>query len=233
MKKISIAFVSIVAMAGVASAQQKGSGAAPAGGAAAGVKAGAGAGAGSAAAGAKVDAKAGAGGAAAGSAAAAAPAMEMPKPPPEIAAALKAMGPSAKCTGTGLGPDMKTEVPFKGTMTHKSDLDGWWIHGSVNATMGTGKTAMKFKLEMYQTYDAKMGKWRVTGVSNDGGNMVGTGDMKDGKWESTSDMWSNMGQAMMREHGDMTDKKAGMHMWGEASMDKGKTWNKMYDMTCK
>ncbi|HSD86557.1 MAG TPA: hypothetical protein VLB44_03545 [Kofleriaceae bacterium] len=223
MKKISIAFVSIVAMAGVAGAQQKGSGAAPAGGAAAGAKAGAG----SAAAPAKPDAKAGAGGAAA-----AAP-MEMPKPPAEIAAALKAMGARANCTGTGVGPDMKTEVPFKGTMTHKSDLDGWWIHGSVNATMGTGKTAMKFKLEMYQTYDPKMGKWRITGVSNDGGNMAGTGDMKDGKWESTSDLWTNMGQAMMREHGDMTDKKAGMHMWGEASMDKGKTWNKMYDMTCK
>jgi len=236
MKKISIAFVSIVAMASVASAQQKGSGAAPAGGAAAGAKAPAGAG--SAAAGAK--AGAGAGSAAAGAkagagGAAAAPAapMEMPKPPAEIAAALKAMGARANCTGTGVGPDGKTEVPFKGTMTHKSDLDGWWIHGSLNATMGTGKAAAKFKLEMYQTYDAKMGKWRVSGVSNDGGNMAGTGDMKDGKWESTSDLWTNMGQMMMREHGDMTDKKAGMHMWGEASMDKGKTWNKMYDMTCK
>jgi hypothetical protein len=219
MNKISITLFSIVAMAGVASAQQKGSGAAPAGGAAAGAKAGAGAG--SAAAGAK-----------AGAGSAAAP-MAMPKPPAEIAAALKAMGARANCTGTGVGPDGKTEVPFKGTMTHKSDLDGWWIHGSLNATMGTGKTAAKFKLEMYQTYDAKMGKWRVTGVSNDGGNMAGTGDMKDGKWESTSDLWTNMGQMMMREHGDMTDKKAGLHMWGEASMDKGKTWNKMYDMTCK
>jgi hypothetical protein len=30
----------------------------------------------------------------------------------------------------------------------------------------------------------------------------------------------------------MTDPKAGMKMWGEMSMD-GKTWTKVYEMTCK
>jgi hypothetical protein len=42
-----------------------------------------------------------------------------------------------------------------------------------------------------------------------------------------------MGAGMFKDHGDMTDKKVGMHMWGEMSMDKGKTWVKVYDMTCK
>ena len=218
MKKISIAMFSIIAMAGVASAQGKGS-------AAAGAKVDAKAG--GAAVGAKVDAKADA-------KAPATPAMEMPKPPAEIAATLKMMGAHQNCTGTAMGgPDMKTEMKFKGAITHKSDLDGWWIHDSMTGTAGEGKAAMKFKMEGYMTYDSKLGKWRTTSVMNDGGNMAGTADMKDGKFESQSDAWSNMGKGMMKEHGDMTDKKVGMHMWGEMSADGGKTWNKVYDMTCK
>jgi hypothetical protein len=217
MKKISIAMFSIIAMAGVASAQGKGS---AAGGA--GVKVDAKVGAGAA----KADAKAGA--------AAATPAMEMPKPPAEIAAALKEMGAHKNCTGTGMGgPDMKTEMKFKSSMNNKSDLGGWWIHMSMNGTMGEGKASGKFMMESYQTWDAKMGKWRISGVMNDGSNMAGTADMKDGKYESQADVWSDMGKATMKEHGDMTDKKVGMHMWGEMSMDGGKTWNKVYDMTCK
>ena len=228
MKKISMAMFSIIAMAGVASAQGKGSAAATAG------------------AGVKVDAKAatgaaagatGAAGAAVGGAAkvgaAADVKMEMPKPPAEIAASLKEMGAHKTCTGSGLGPDMKTEMKFKASMNNKSDLGGWWIHMSMNGTMGEGKNSAKFLMESYSTYDTKMGKWRVSGVMNDGGNMAGTADIKDGKYESQADVWSNMGKAMMKEHGDMTDKKAGMHMSGEMSMDGGKTWMKLYDMTCK
>jgi hypothetical protein len=239
MNKISIALFSIVAMAGVASAQQaKGSGAAPAAGAKVDAKAG------GAAAGAKVDAKAGAGagsaaaaGKAGGAAAAGAPAapaaMEMPKPPAEIKDTLKAEGARNTCTGTGLGMDMKTEVKFKGTVTRKADLDGWWIHESMTGTMGEGKTKGTMKMESYMTYDTKLGKWRTLSVMNDGGQMVGTADMKDGKLEATSDTMGAMGAGMFRDHGDMTDKKAGTHMWGEMSMDKGKTWTKVYEQTCK
>jgi hypothetical protein len=63
--------------------------------------------------------------------------------------------------------------------------------------------------------------------------MVGTADMKDGKLEATWDTMGGMGAGMFKDHGDMTDKKVGTHMWGEMSMDKGKTWTKVYDMTCK
>ena len=231
MKKISIALFSMLAMAGVASAQQ----------AAGGVKV-------DAKAGAKVDTKA-ATGAAAGAAGGAAKAaggvtaaaganagaaMEMPKPPAEIAATMKAIGASAKCTGTAMGgADMKTEMKFKGAVTRKTDLDGWWIHESMTGTAGEGKASMKFKMENYMTFDSKSGNWRTSAVMNDGGNMAGTATMKDGKWESQSDAWSSMGKGMMKEHGDMTDKKVGMHIWGEMSMDGGKTFNKVYDMTCK
>lgn len=258
MKKISIALFSIVAISGVASAQQaksSGAGSASAGvGASAGVKTdaktGVGATAGSAAAGAKGatgaatgaagsaagGAKAGAGAAtgAAGTATAqAGAAMEMPKPPAEIAATIKMAGARNNCKGSGLGPDMKSEMKFTGSITRKAALDGWWVHESMTGTVGQGKTAAKLKMESYMTFDSKLGKWRAVAVMNDGTQMVGTADFKDGKLEATWDTQGGMGAGMFRDHGDMTDKKVGMHMWGEMSMDKGKTWTKVYDMTCK
>jgi hypothetical protein len=84
------------------------------------------------------------------------------------------------------------------------------------------------------TWDAKAAKWRSVGMGNDGTLMVGTADMKDNKFESVSDSYGGMmGNGKFREHGDMTDPKAGMKMSGEMSMDGGKTWNKVYEMTCK
>ena len=256
MKKISIALFSIVAMAGVASAQQKGAGT---GSAAAGVgagvkvdaKTGAAAGAAKGATGTATGAAKGATGTATGTAKAGAgaatggasggavatgqagAAMEMPKPPAEVAAMVKMAGARDTCKGTGLGMDMKSEVPFKGTLTRRVELDGWWIHETMTGTIGTGRAAGKMKMESYMTYDPKIAKWRTLAVMNDGSQMVGTAEIKDGKLEAQSDTVGGMGSGMFRDHGDMTDKKVGMHIWGEMSMDKGKTWTKVYDMTCK
>jgi hypothetical protein len=234
MKKISIALFSIVAMAGVASAQQaKGS---AAGGATvnagATVKAGAG-GATGAAGSAAGAAKTGAGAATGSATAQAGAAMEMPKPPAEVKDYVKMAGAHNNCKGTGLGMDMKSEVKFTGSVNRKADLDNWWVHESMTGTMGEGKTKATMKMEAYMTYDTKMGKWRMVSVMNDGTQMVGTADFKDGKLEAVSDTTGPMGAGMFKDHGDATDKKAGMHMWGEMSMDKGKTWTKVYDMTCK
>jgi hypothetical protein len=229
MKKFSITMVSLVTMAGFALAQPKtDSKAGSAGGAAAtgaGATMKAGAGTGSAAA-----PKAGA-----GSAAAPAPApMAMPKPPTEIKDTLKAMGTRQNCTGvTWGGADGKTEMKMKGTGTNALALDGWWIKGTATMTMGEGKAKSTLKIESYMTWDAKAGTWRSVGVANDGSVMVGTATMKDGKFDSMSDMFGGMmGNGKFREHGDMTDPKAGMKMTGEMSTD-GKTWNKVYEMTCK
>lgn len=224
MKTFSITMISVLAMSGVALAQgtAKGSGAAGA----------------TVGAGATVQAKTGAtttAGAKAGATAqtGAAVKMEVPKPPAEIAASLKAMGARGRCTGTGLGHDMKTMVDFKGVTTNKKTLDGWWIQSSMTGTVGKGKTSTKMKMESYMTYDTAAGKWRTLGVMNDGSSMQGWAEMKDGKWEGTSEMTGPMGSGQFREHGDMTNPKAGMTMWGEISMDKGKTWIKVYEMTCK
>jgi hypothetical protein len=155
--------------------------------------------------------------------------MAMPKPPQEIADMLKGKGGTWKCEGTSMGMDGK-ENKFTGKFASKSDLDGWWIHDSFEGTMGP---STKFKFESFETYDANGKKWRSVMVDNWGGMMNGTSDgMKDGKMEVTADTMGPMGKGQFRDHIDASDLKKGVHMWGEASMD-GKTWNKVYDMTCK
>ena len=158
--------------------------------------------------------------------------MEMPKPADQISARVKAMSGTWKCEGTAAGMDGKDQK-FTGTMTSKTDLDGWWVHDSFSGTMG-GATPMKFKFESFSTFDKNANKWRTVMVDNWGGQMIGTGDdMKDGKSETTSDSFDMMGKGMMKDHTDVSDMKKGAHMWGEGSHDGGKTWNKAYDMVCK
>ncbi len=239
MKTFSMTMISVMAMSGFALAQGTTAGSA-AGGAKAGVGATTttttttktGAGTGTATGAAKTGT--GAAGTAAGGVAAGAK-MEMPKPAAEIAAHAKAFGGTVRCTGMGMGgADMKTEMKFTGTMKAKVDLDGWWIRHTMDGKMGEGKAVMKFKLEMFSTYEANSKKWRILGVTNDGGAMMGTSDgPKEGKMTVMYDTYGAWGQGMMREVHDASDKKAGVKMTGEMSMDKGKTWGKVYEMTCK
>ena len=219
MKKFSIMMVSLVSMASLAFAQTKTDPKAPATAPKAGATA---------------APKAGATPAAAGSAAPAAK-MEMPKPPAEIKDTLKMMGTRQNCTGVSFGgADGKTEMKTKSTGTNALALDGWFIKGATTLTMGEGKAKSTMKIDSYMTWDAKAGLWRSVGMSNDGSVMVGTATFKDGKLEATSDMYGGMmGTGKWREHGDMTDMKAGWKMSGEMSMDNGKTWTKVYEMTCK
>lgn len=216
MNKFGISMVSLVAMSGLAFAQ-----------AGAGAKVDVKAGATAPAAGAKVDAKAGA--------AAGAPAtpakVEMPKPPAEIAAAAKAMA-RMTCKGTGMSPADMQMADVTGTATAKTDLDGWWIRQDLTMKVGKGKAMTTMKMTRFMTYDAKAAKWKVIDLDNSGGTDVGSADMKDGKFEMQADMTSPMGAGMFKDHGDMSDKK-NIKMWGEMSMDKGKTWNKVYEVTCK
>ena len=160
-------------------------------------------------------------------------AMEMPKPAQQVVDRIKAMGGSWKCDGTAPGMDGK-DLKFVGTMTSKSDLDGFWVHDSFAGNMGEGKTAMKYKFEMFATYDTNMKKWRSVMVDNWGGQMIGMGDeAKDGKSEMAAESMDAMGKGMMKDHVDASDMKKGVHMWGEGSHDAGKTWMKSYDMVCK
>jgi hypothetical protein len=159
---------------------------------------------------------------------AAPPAMAMPKAPQELADMMKGMAGTWKCDGTGMGMDMK-ETKFTGKMTSKLDLDGFWGHDTFEGTMG----AAKFKFESFMTYDSNGKKWHSVFVDNMGSMMMGSSDgMKDMKMDVLADTMGPMGKGQFKDHMDASDMKKGVHMWGEMSMD-GKTFNKVYDMTCK
>ena len=156
-------------------------------------------------------------------------AMEMPKPAQQVVDRLKERTGTWKCDGTSIGMDMK-DIKFSATMTTKSDLDGFWVHETFVGKAGEGKAAWTYKFENYSTYDTGMKKWREIIVDNFGGQAIGTGDDHN---LITSDMVDGMGKGMMKDHEDASDLKKGLHVWGEASKDAGKTWMKIYDLTCK
>jgi hypothetical protein len=152
----------------------------------------------------------------------------MPTPPGELDMMAKATVGTWKCKG-----DEWDEKGAKGAMnatsTAKLDLDKWWLVETMEA-----KGRMAFKMVSYTTYDPTAKKWRRLAMMHGGGQMIGTSDgMKDGKMTWNMDMMSPMGAGLFRDHVDTTDAKAGMKVWGEMSMDKGKTWNKVYEMACK
>jgi hypothetical protein len=154
-------------------------------------------------------------------------------PPQEVADLAKATVGTWSCSGSETGMDGK-DMKFTGKLVTTADLDGFWVHDSFAGMAGEGKAAIKFKMETFTTWDAGQKKWRRVALMNDGGQMVGTGDaMKDMKGEFALDAMSAHGLAMFKDHIDASDLKKGAHTWGEMSMDKGKTWMKVYDMTCK
>ena len=151
------------------------------------------------------------------------------KPPAELAAMAKAAGGTWNCKGQGMDRTQKM-VDTTGTMKIKLDVANWWLHGSFESKMGKEP----FQFESFTTFDPASKKWKRVMVESGGGWSTGESDgMKDNKvdWNLTSH--SMMGEVMFRDHEDMTDPKAGVKQWGEFSMDKGKTWTKVYELTCK
>lgn len=155
--------------------------------------------------------------------------MEMPKPPAEVGELGKMMTGTWKCKGEET--DMAgAKAPITGSVKAKVDLDKWWL----TETIDVKGAKMTMKMMAFTTYDASSKKWRRVSVDNMGGQIVGTSDgMKDNKMDWNMDTMGPMGAGMFRDHVDASDAKAGMKMWGEMSMDKGKTWTKVYEWTCK
>ncbi len=154
--------------------------------------------------------------------------MEMPKPPAEIDAMAKTSVGTWRCAGTETGMD---GVPGKmsAVIKVKVDLDKWWISETIEARGKTGT----FKMTGFATFDAGSKKWRKLSVDNSGGQMIGTSDgVKDNKLVWNMDMMNPMGAGQFRDTIDTTDPKA-VKLWGEMSMDKGKTWKPVYELTCK
>jgi hypothetical protein len=152
---------------------------------------------------------------------------EAPKPAPEIAAMAKQLNGTWKCKGDSFNPD-GSKTAITATSKAKLDVDKFWIAENLEV-----RGPMPFKMTAYTTFDAVAKKWRRVAVTSGGSYMVGTSDgLKDNKMDWTLDTVGPM-SSQFREHIDMSDAKAGGKFWGEASMDKGKTWVKVYEMTCK
>jgi hypothetical protein len=151
-----------------------------------------------------------------------------PKPAAEIDAMAKLVVGTWRCKGESVNMD-GSKAQVTATNKAKLDLDKFWITDTLEV-----KGAMPFKMTMYTTFDPAAKKWRRVAVDNWGSYMVGTSDgMKDNKMTWNMDTVGAMGSGQFRDHVDTSDAKAGVKMWGEMSADKGKTWNKVYEMTCK
>jgi hypothetical protein len=157
-------------------------------------------------------------------------AMAEMKPPQELADMAKAAAGTWKCKGQGMDHTMKMN-DMTGTMSMKLDVDNWWMHGSFSSKMGKDS----FHFESFTTVDPATKKLKRVMVETGGGWSSGeSAGMKDNKvdWELSSHS-PMMGDGKFRDHEDLSDPKAGAKMWGEASLDGGKTWVKVYEMTCK
>jgi uncharacterized protein DUF1579 len=158
---------------------------------------------------------------------AAEPAAKMPEPPKEVAEVGKLVSGTWNCTGNVSGMDGKS-AKMTATMKTKVDDSKFWIVDDLAA-----KGPMNFKMQSFTTYDAAAKKWRRVSVDNMGTYMVGSSDGGKDKMEWNLDAQSPSGASQFRDKIDMSDAKAGVKMTGEMSMDKGKTWKPVYDMTCK
>ncbi|MEZ4363611.1 MAG: hypothetical protein R3B48_25770 [Kofleriaceae bacterium] len=149
----------------------------------------------------------------------------MPAAPKEVAAMARTQG-NWRCTGVAMGP--MGEQKLVASVRNRLDVDKWWVHTSF-AEIGGGK----YKFEAFTTFDARTNKWHRVMVDNMGGQELAVSDgPKDGitQWDAKSR--SIIGEGMGRHHEDRSDPKV-LKMWGEYSVDNGRTWMKAYEASCK
>jgi hypothetical protein len=155
---------------------------------------------------------------------------EAPKPPTpakELTDLGKSMTGTWKCKGSFFGPDGK-KVDLAGTMKSASEMGGMWIHDTYDSTMA----GMNFHFESYTTYDSKAKTFHRMQMESDGGMAMGDGKQTGSKLDYEMTTKGSMGDGQFRDHIDWSDAKAGVKATGEMSMDKGKTWVKVYEQTC-
>ncbi len=155
------------------------------------------------------------------------------KPAPEIADAAKAMAGSYKCKGVDFNPDGSSR-PSLATMKISSELDGFYILVDLQEQK-TKENATPFKARMYRTYDADAKKWTNTLLATaPGGPLTMTTTDAMGGQVTWSGSFSMQGHSFTeKSHEEPDAKTKSVHIWGEFSMDGGKTFNKDYDITCK
>lgn len=156
-----------------------------------------------------------------------------PDPPAEMAAAIKAMRGTWKCSGD-MSRDDGTTYKSKFTVRVAADLDKFWIRADF-AQAKSKDAPYPYKFTAYKTYSTADSKWHQVMVDNWGGISTGwsTGPDAAAKivWEMDTTM---MGKAVkFRDYEEPGAKKGTIHMWGEITDDGGKSWNKVYDTICR
>jgi hypothetical protein len=150
-----------------------------------------------------------------------------PKPSPELTDMIKGMNGTWKCTGTAEINGAMTDV--KATITHKSDLNGFWVKSDFT---GTAAKRPPMKFTMYTTYDAATKKlWRVS-VTGLGTHSTSVGTIADKKMSFEGDAHWMVGDVKIRNTEEMVSAKEAKII-GEYSKDGGKTWIKDHEATCK
>lgn len=155
----------------------------------------------------------------------------VPVVPSELIEMAKATTGTWKCKGESFERD-GSKSPVTAINKVKADLDKWWIAETLEVK---GMKMGVLKMTTFTTFDAPSKKWRRITLDNFGGQMVGTADAAPigQPMVFNLDSLGPMGAGQFRDHIDPTDAKAGTKMWGEISLDKGKSWIKAYEMTCK
>jgi hypothetical protein len=152
---------------------------------------------------------------------------------PEVVELGKTMSGTWTCDGNLFAPDKKA-IPISGHMTMAVELNRVWLHESLDAGVGQGSSAMNYKFEAFITFDKATKKWRRVEVDSLGGHTISSADpAKDGKLEWLNESTGADGKVQQqRTHFDGSDPKQ-VHVVGEITLDKGKTWIKTADLSCK
>lgn len=155
-----------------------------------------------------------------------------PKGVPQVAELAKVMAGTWTCTGALAGPD-GTAIKLEGHMTNTVELAGRWLHESMDVAVGEGKAPGNVRFEAYITYDAGPKKWRRIEVDSVGNHTISSAvPSTTGKLEWLSDETAADGKTdQQRTHFDGSDPKR-LHVVGEMSTDKGKTWVHTAEMSC-
>ncbi len=150
-----------------------------------------------------------------------------PKVPQEVTDLAKIMTGTWKCTGSVQMPGQAEATAMTAVLKSKVDLEGFYLHESFESKIG--KT--KYRFEAFTTYDGR--KWRRAEFDSYGQQMIGSSDgMKDGKMDFNLDIMGASLGAQFREHFDLAEPKV-LKLAAEWSADKGKTWMKVVEMSCK
>jgi hypothetical protein len=153
---------------------------------------------------------------------------KLPAPPPEVASLGGALAGAAKCTGKAFMPDGRA-LAMTGTLVTRLDLESSWIRQTFTAQIGA---KAKFVFEAFTTFDARDKLWHRVMVDSLGSYLTGTSTgPANNAFDFALEGSSALGPTQFRDHTDTTDAKA-TKVTGERSLDRGKTWQKDYALTC-